>query len=155
MFQSLRVKVLTASIAIASCSLGAFVANTNPALADRYHDQIAIQLGFIADKLESYGFHFDRNIVTDDLGNRGTEVYSMDLRKGEDYVIIGVCDEDCVDLDLKVYDDNGNLIASDNDTDSTPMVQITPRWSAGFTLKAEMADCRNNPCRYGFGVMAR
>jgi hypothetical protein len=145
--------------ASAICALSALAlsgaASIRPALADQYLKQIQSQMAIAAHAFRPYGFQFDREVFVDRLGNQGTEDLTVNLRRGEEYVIIGTCDEDCGDLDLKVYDDNGNIIASDNDTDGTPIVHLSPQWSAGFTLRAEMASCGKNPCQYGIGVLSR
>jgi hypothetical protein len=47
------------------------------------------------------------------LANGGAKSSTLDLQKGMQYVIIGVCDKDCSDLDIKVYDENDRVIATD------------------------------------------
>ncbi|MGA7935472.1 MAG: hypothetical protein WCA35_18115, partial [Kovacikia sp.] len=71
------------------------------------------------------------------------------------YGLIGVCDRDCRDLDLRLYDENGNLVAADTSSDDTPFVSLTPRWSGQFYLRVDMANCRANYCYYGVGVFGR
>lgn len=39
------------------------------------------------------------------------------------------------DLDLQVYDENGNLVASDEDDTDRCYVSWTPKWTGPFTIK--------------------
>jgi hypothetical protein len=154
MFQSTRSNFTSVIFAISALVLSG-AASMRPVLANQYLKQIQSQMAIAANAFSPSGFQFDREVFVDRLGNQGIEDITFDLRRGEEYVIVGTCDEDCGDLDLKVYDDNGNLIASDNDTDGTPIVHFSPQWSAGFTVRAEMASCGKNPCQYGIGVLSR
>lgn len=63
------------------------------------------------------------------------------------YQFTALCDEDCSDVDLRIYDDNGNLVDSDIATDDLPVVSISPRWSAKFKVVATMIKCSREPCR--------
>jgi hypothetical protein len=101
------------------------------------------------------GYNMTHNPFVGDLGRGGQNDITLTLRRDVDYAIIGVCDNDCRDIDLVLYDDNGNLIASDVQQDDTPMVKVSPRWNAQFTIRVKMASCSNAPCRYGIGAFGR
>lgn len=81
-----------------------------------------------------------------------SDTLTLQLRKGLDYAILGVCDEDCQDMDLKLYDENGNLIGTDEKPDSIPVVYVTPIWTGAFRLKVDIPDCRANRCTYGIAI---
>lgn len=66
---------------------------------------------------------------------------------------MGVCDADCGDLDLALYDENGNLVSEDETTDDVPAVTVEPRWTGPFTLRVDMYQCTEEPCVYGFTVV--
>ena len=63
-----------------------------------------------------------------------TDVYNMSFRGGENATVIVSGDGD-TDLDLYVYDNNGNLIAYDNDGTDDCVVSFTPRWTGNFKIK--------------------
>lgn len=67
------------------------------------------------------GFRLTHDPFVDRLGNGGNDDITLNLRKGTSYVIVGVCDDDCKDMDLKLYDDNGRLVDSDTAADDTPI----------------------------------
>jgi hypothetical protein len=65
---------------------------------------------------------------------RATDTYTITFRGGEQASILVNGDGD-TDLDLYVYDENGNLVASDADATDTCLCQWTPRWTGQFTVK--------------------
>ncbi|MFN4241833.1 MAG: PPC domain-containing protein [Tepidisphaerales bacterium] len=67
---------------------------------------------------------------------RATDVYNVTLRAGETTVIT-VIGGNHTDLDLFVYDENSNLVGSDDDGTSVCIVSITPRWTGRFTIKVK------------------
>jgi hypothetical protein len=102
---------------------------------------------------EGYSQAFDDHF--DLLGNQASDDYTFELKSGREYFIAAVCDQDCSDLDLKLYDENDNVIAEDALVDDAPIVRVTPRWSGQFRLNVGMYDCGNAPCFYGISVMGR
>lgn len=89
------------------------------------------------------------------LGDGASTRHALNLQGGTAYVLVGVCDNDCTDVDFRLFDPNGNEVASDVATDDTPVISITPRRGGQYTLQVVMADCRAEPCRYGIGVYGR
>ena len=79
---------------------------------------------------------------------------TLTLQEGRRYTIIGVCDEDCGDLDLILYDGNGNTIDVDESSTDYPIVEVMPRWTGNFYVRADMYQCSVAPCYYGVGVFA-
>jgi hypothetical protein len=74
--------------------------------------------------------------------------HTIRLSYGTEYVMRGICDEDCTDLDLKLYDSNGNLLDEDVEPDDTPIIVHTARYSGNYTLRVIMARCRIEPCKW-------
>lgn len=62
------------------------------------------------------------------------DIYNVTFRRGELAMVIVVGDGD-TDLDLYVYDNNGNLVASDNDYTDDCVCSWTPRWTGNFRIK--------------------
>lgn len=75
-------------------------------------------------------------------------VHNVTLREDVEYTFVGSCDNDCSDLDLQLFDENGNLIDEDLLRDDYPVVSVTPRWTGRFRIKVIMAECSVNPCGY-------
>jgi hypothetical protein len=68
---------------------------------------------------------------------------------GATYGVLGVCDQDCSDVDLTVYDRAGTVVARDLLTDDYPVVKWSAAYSGEYRLRVSMAACRVNPCYYG------
>lgn len=64
----------------------------------------------------------------------GSDIYEVGFRAGEPAVVVVRGDGD-TDLDLYIYDENGNLVASDTDDTDDCMVRWVPRWTGRFVIK--------------------
>lgn len=118
---------------------------------NQYEQQVAYQLGEASTVFTSAGF---RPVLRDGghLNHQTYEDYVVTLETGRSYVLMGVCDEDCMDLDLELYDGYGDLISRDTTEDDTPIVEVSVAQGGAFTLRVGMYECTDNPCYYGFGV---
>lgn len=65
-----------------------------------------------------------------------------------DYDVVGVCDEDCGDLDLGLYDGLGKKVSEDVETDAYPELTFHVTRPGKFTLKVYMAQCSAEPCAF-------
>lgn len=74
--------------------------------------------------------HYDR------VNANTTDIYTWAFRGGE-LATIAVSGDGDTDLDLFVYDENGNLIASDTDAGDDCLVVFTPRWTGNFRVKVK------------------
>jgi hypothetical protein len=124
----------------------------HPALAQsRYEQQVLSQLDIASRVYRSQGYSPVLSDV-DTLNEGQTMNYTLTLRSGRNYAILGACDEDCADLDLYLYDGNGDLISNDAETDSYPEVRVSVSRGGEFYLKVTMYGCSSEPCYYGFQV---
>ena len=61
------------------------------------------------------------------------------LYSGNTYAFIAGGCEDAYDVDIAVYDENGNLIRRDNDNSPAAVAEdIRPRWTGKFFIKVTM-----------------
>ncbi len=58
-------------------------------------------------------------------------------------------------MDLRLFDENRNLIDEDISPDAIPVVAVTPRRTATFRIQAIMSHCAARDCLYGVGAFAR
>lgn len=123
--------------------------------ANEYEEVVRAQLEAIKDVSKREGFRQTFTDHYDLLGNQASDNYTFQLKSGSDYFIAAVCDQDCSDIDLKLFDENENLVAEDTTEDGAPIVQVTPRWSGKFRLEVTMYDCSSAPCYYGVSVLGR
>jgi hypothetical protein len=64
---------------------------------------------------------------------RDTDSFNVTFNGGE-LARVTVRGDGDTDLDLYIYDENGNLIAKDDDTLDVCLVSFTPRWSGSFRI---------------------
>lgn len=89
-------------------------------------------------KLGELGWNV-RNTYTTGLLRLGESVIiTTKLEKGNKYKLVaGGCD-DASDIDIAVFDENGELIAKDVDESVVSVADITPKWSGDFKVKVTM-----------------
>jgi hypothetical protein len=109
-------KSTLALVAAAAFAVGPAVSPARAAPAPR----IAIHALFLARK--------------DIVRGSSTDVWKLSLRAGVHYVIRVDGDGDS-DLDAYLYDENGNLIDSDDDSTDLCILDVTPLWIGPFTLR--------------------
>lgn len=79
----------------------------------------------------------------------------FELEAGQDYALVGVCDADCSDVDLELFDASGREVYSDLETDDVPVVFVTTGEAGRYRASVGMVDCSVEPCYYGIAVYAR
>jgi len=77
------------------------------------------------------------------------------LQAGMDYRVLGVCDRDCADLDLVVFDSNGTQVGQDTSNTNQPVVAVVPIYSDNFTIQVQMYNCSIAPCYYALALYGR
>lgn len=91
------------------------------------------------------GFLFD----DDEIG------LEIDLDFGVEYMIVGVCDQDCSDLDLMLGDVEGNELFTDALDDDAPILTFTAPAGGSHILWVSMYECSLEPCSFGYKVYRR
>lgn len=133
-----------------SFGLGLFSSSVDP-----FERQVRSQLSTAAEKLGKNGFALTHHIHTGELKQNEDENVTVELDRGRGYLIVGVCDNDCKDVDLRLFDGAGREIDKDVERDDYPAVAVDVNRTAKYTVRASMASCNASPCRYGFGVFSR
>jgi hypothetical protein len=110
-------------------------------------------------ELRRYEEEFDVSDLTHEiwmgeLRDEESRSLSIRLEANVEYLILGVCDEDCSDIDL-VLKRGGSTIDEDVATDDYPIVSVTPGKAEDYQLEVKMVACSANPCRYGVAVYAQ
>ena len=122
---------------------------------DQWTRQVNALLDQAASIATSNGMRRTHEPYVGSLRTGATSSHTLQLSAGTSYQIIGVCDNDCSDFDLRLYDPRGREVDSDLLTDDTPVVSVTPRRTGTYTVRAIMTTCSSQPCRYGIGVYGR
>ena len=132
--------------AIAAALLSAAPAAAQPSAVQTQLDSASTLMG-------REGFSAQDDFVTGQLEAGEDEEFELELEGGKTYVIVGVCDNDCTDLDMALTTAGGDDVDSDYELDDVPMVMVEVAEGATYRLKVEMATCDGN-CHYGVGVFA-
>lgn len=84
--------------------------------------------------------------------DEGQEIrFSVSLVEGLEFEFVGVCDNDCENLDLVLYDPQGEEVASDLLDDAFPLVAVTPAATGEYRMAARMTICTIEPCAFMVG----
>jgi hypothetical protein len=77
------------------------------------------------------------------------------LRAGQTYRLVGVCEERCRDLDVRVLDATGAVMAEDRAANAVPVVDVRPPLTGAYMVELDMARCDASPCWYALNVYVR
>ncbi len=105
--------------------------------------------------LTDRSYEMSGDVFQGKLDNHEAEYLAITLHRGTSYAFLAVCDQDCRDIDLRLFDPDGSEVDSDVGTDDWPIVKVTPTMSGKYQVKVIMASCSSNPCYYGIGVFTK
>jgi hypothetical protein len=135
----------------------AMQAPQQPAAAapNQYQQQVLARLSQAQQSFLSQGYQQIGQISTGQLGQGQYQNIPLTLTSAGDFRIVGVCDDDCGDLDLGLYDQSANLVSQDNQPDATPIISVQLQAPQQFTLQVVMHACRNSPCLFALALYGR
>ncbi len=136
-------------------ALAALLLAVPSAAQAQYEGQIRNQLHAIQTVAESADYRRTHEYQIDRLQHDRVVAFNVTLREGWEYQIASVCDNDCTDLDLEIYDEHENLIDADHEVDDMPIVGVEPLWTGRFTIRVRMHACSSEPCYFGVGVFGK
>jgi len=122
---------------------------------DQYTQHVQARLQQVSQTLTSQGWQQVGAPFNNQLGNGGTQNVPAQLMQGYTYRIVGVCDQDCGDLDLRLRDGANNTLAEDTATDNIPVLNVAPSTSGNYTLDVIMYSCSVEPCFYSVALFGR
>lgn len=117
--------------------------------------QVELQIAEASAQFRDAGYRKLGETWIDELEAEDDMYVTVRLNPDYDYIAIGVCDADCGDLDLILYDENDNPIARDIGSDDVPVLSGSPDYSGTYYLEAVMVDCRAATCAFGVALYAR
>jgi len=151
-----RVQVSMPGCTSSPCRYAVEGFSSAPAVQD---DQWAAQVRQLLDQasteMAGRGFQPTHRVYTGSLNAGASDSVSVDLVRGGDYRIVGVCDNDCSDVDLALFAPSGAALTSDVLTDDVPILTVVPSSTGQFSVRVDMVTCSADPCRYGIEVFAK
>ncbi len=85
----------------------------------------------------------------------GGVIWPAPLRAGATYRVFVVCDNDCSDVDLEVFDADGRFVGRDIQVNDTPYVEVTPRRDGPVFARIWLSACESEPCWVAGRVLRR
>jgi opacity protein-like surface antigen len=140
---------------LALAAAGALLLSAAPAAAQSVDRVVREQLEAAADMMRAEGYTQQGGIRAGALEDGEAESLTLELSGGHEYVIMGVCDADCSDLDLVLRDAGGSEVDSDYEVDDVPVVVAEVARNGSYRLTVSMAACSIEPCGYGVAVFAK
>lgn len=120
-----------------------------------YQQQILGRLGQVEQNILSQGLQRWGDPVSGQLPQGQMQDWPVTLNVGAEYWVVGVCDNDCADLDLAFLDGYGNVISQDSAANAQPVVSVMPTSSGQFMVRAHMYNCTLAPCYYALALYWR
>lgn len=84
-----------------------------------------------------------------ELARREGEKINVRLAERGSYVFGGFCDDNCLDLDLVLYGDSGQVLERDVSADGIPFVSYTAEGPEEAVLEVRMYHCSAVRCAWG------
>jgi hypothetical protein len=81
--------------------------------------------------------------------------YPLLVDEGVEYQLVGVCDDQCTDLNLVLYGPMGDVIASDMFDDAMPVLRVTSEISGVLLVGVAMDGCPVGPCEFRVAVFGK
>ncbi len=122
------------------------------AAQSQWEQQVLEQIRTASELFAPEGWAMVGDAQLGSLHDEASEDFNVTLHAGVSYILVGVCDNDCPDVDLMLLDDSGNEVDSDYETDAVPIVEVTPFRTQSYRVHVYMADCTSGPCFYGVGI---
>lgn len=142
-------KVAAAAIALAL--VAGPPASAQPDLRDYLTQQLDNQEPDNAER----GFAHAVGPLSGMLSSGTTAQLPLTLRAGQEIRIVGVCDQACDDLDLRVINPRGEVLALDTRGNARPVVDLRAEMFGQHTIEVGMVDCRAPRCRFAVNVYTR
>lgn len=90
------------------------------------------------------------------LNEEGRQSVQLPVAKGVEYIVVGVCDSNCTDLDLILRDGTGLRIGSDEMAGKSPVLVRRPSVDDGvMTIEGVMDQCWDTLCYAAFDVFSK
>jgi len=142
----------------AAAALAVFALTAMPAAAqvpDAFARELAGKLARAEGLLTQNGYARAAGPFPGELENGASRRQTVMLRAGQDYRIVGVCDSNCGDFNIRILDANERLVAQDVMADNVPVVHVVPSATGQYIIEPTMARCGAQQCWYAFNVYSR
>lgn len=138
-------------LSLATLSAASLAVTATPGLAQNVHisrlyEQVLENINYTESghMLDSFG------VLRLDEGQ--TARIELDVPAGTSVQVMGDCDEDCIDLDLGIYNASGKLLGEDRLDDFYPIVTFVSESEGRIELELDLVDCAAAYCYAAYSV---
>jgi hypothetical protein len=75
--------------------------------------------------------------------------FTLKMDANAEYTIIGVCNDNCQNLQLTLNNAKGEKVATQSKDNAVPTIKFTPTESKDFILRAKPEKCVGGSCEFG------
>lgn len=137
---------LATAAAIACIAMPAF------AQSNEFRQQLEQQLQKSRELFLQQGHAVAAGPFTGALPAGGKERFTLPVESGVSYKLLGICDNDCSDVDLRIFNMNGQNIGEDVTDDDVPLVELQPTGTGTVQIEVQMVTCSAEPCYHAVEV---
>ena len=125
-----------------------------------WRDVLEAQMTAVGNTVAEQGYREDATALHTDmlvgvLDSGASVGLEVELESGVEYMIVGVCDNDCTDLDLSLVNLEGDVLFTDELDDDAPILSFTAPGGGAHFLRVTMYACSIEPCSFGYTVYRR
>ncbi|MEQ1709059.1 MAG: hypothetical protein ABL864_12095 [Terricaulis sp.] len=143
---------LAAAAALAALVLAAPASAQVP---DPFARELAQKLSYAEQILGEDGYSRAAGPFAGGLAQGAARRFPLTLRAGQDYRIVGVCDQNCGDVALRLYDPDDALIARDVPEGGVPVMHVRPAFTGSHMVEVATPRCGGAQCWYAVNVYSR
>jgi hypothetical protein len=114
--------------------------------------QLSNQLSQARNSYVPNNYRLVRGPDNDLLSQGDSDNYNVTLQGGRSYKLVGVCDNDCSDLDITLYDSDGDVVDRDLLDDDKPVVSVSGKSGGVYRMNVSMASCSTGVCYYSVAI---
>jgi Caspase domain len=132
--------------------LAAFVATLSPVFASAQSEpveQLQRQFELLDESLLEDGFYPGGEMLSGYLKAGESESVDIWLDAPGDFKVVGVCDNDCSDVDMVLFGPGGEQLVEDLLVDDVPVLEFQANASGNYRLEIRMVTCSIEPCFWG------
>jgi hypothetical protein len=121
----------------------------------RWERQVRGQIDAVTAKATELGYVRSGQSFSGELRATASESVTLTLDETREHIIVGVCDNDCSDMDLALSEMSGGHVVADRDGNDVPILEVASGHKGAHRLTITMASCTTAPCRYAIAVYSR
>jgi hypothetical protein len=140
---------------LAAVALALIAAPASAQVPEPFARQLAHHLSQIDQVVGNQNYQRAAGPFSGGLPQGQRRTFSVTMRAGQDYRIIGVCDARCTDLDMRLRGPTNAVLDEDIMADAVPVLSVRPELTGQHVIEVDMAQCAGDRCWFAFNVYAR